>query len=214
MKKYIALSCLALASCGVDYDGETRLISELQVVNSEGDPISESWVSIEVDDDNYDSETISISKSGTDGKSLLIFPAPDDSQADITINVSQNNDFPDPANYLYTSIRHIRKPDCVDYKLPISQVVLYRPDEVVNLNIEYQPTNNSYIAAMDLEGKLSGAISYGGITGELFGNSYVVAKNQQVSLHYTVYDAGSQALSDHVATISINSGDVNFIVTN
>jgi hypothetical protein len=86
MKKIALFLLFAFYSCGISYDGETRLISEINLTDSDGQAISGKPVSVRVSSNGV-SDGISDGFTNANGKLILIFPAPNDADATINIDI-------------------------------------------------------------------------------------------------------------------------------
>ena len=77
MKKlFLVLIVLCLTSCEIQYDGATRLEFVTKIIKSDGNPLTNSNVSVKVFSSNYQSDIISFGKTDNNGNITLLFPSP------------------------------------------------------------------------------------------------------------------------------------------
>lgn len=206
------LALTALSSCGISYDGETRLISQLHVVDSQGNPIPDLNVSVYVQDDEDDDNDFDDNSNPANGKtdgngnSLIGFLAPEKSNAKIRISIEGDS----ADEFLSSEISNLRKSDFVNFKLPVSEVTLYRPQEVVELQIVFEQTTNTDFVSADVNGDFTTKRFNG-----YFNNpqqtviSLRARKNQTVFVNYIVADASSGEPTQLATQIEIGNENVS-----
>ncbi|RZJ65492.1 MAG: hypothetical protein EOO50_13595 [Flavobacterium sp.] len=216
MKKIILTLCLvALAGCGVSYDGETRLISQLHITDSQGNPIPGLTVAVYVNDDsNSDFEDNSNPANGTtdaNGNSLIGFLAPEKSGGRIEILVFE--DRYNPINYVNSEITNLRKRDFEGFRLPVNEITMYRPEEVVQLYIHFQQASNTRLVSADLEGEFTTKRFNGYFNDPDNSDISIVAKrNQTVSVNYVVEDLSSGQQNQQTTQITIGDQTVETVI--
>lgn len=211
MKKISSfLFLLLLSSCGISYDGETRLVNEFHVVDSNGESVAGVSVAIIVGVDEQ-SETISNGITDQNGNLRLIFSAPSDANGRINFVIADNN-----PTFLSKTYRNILKSDYVAYKISLDNIVLYKPTEATNLFVTTQQTtpntgiqNLSVISSGDAQ-----HIDYHPFDME-FETNFNVLKNQTVTLGYTLIDFSvTPAIeTNHTVAIPIGNDPVDYTLT-
>lgn len=184
MKKILLfLLILSTYSCTIQYDGETRLLFDTVLKDSNGMPISGKEVAIFV---GY--EKISNSKTDTNGKIKLVFPAPKYDDL-IEVRIESSNDY---QNKIFSNIK---KEDFEDYKLNVGpSIVLYKNDEITDFNIELNHVStNTQLKSIKLEAllPLENTIYNVDLDNNPFPNDAIqtffrIVKNQDFVLKYTL----------------------------
>jgi 5-hydroxyisourate hydrolase-like protein (transthyretin family) len=202
MKKLLSLlNLLSLCACAIDYDGETRLVFETRVTDSQGNPKANLPVSVQINDGEL-SDIISNGNTNANGKIVLIFPAPSNIDADISFNIGNVSPY-------MMSLYNFKRADFVDYKIGIDNYVLYNEDEITDLNVELQQTNpNTQITEIHIEGDVGNEWFYRNQFGETslqYQTRFTVLRNSNVQLTYTVADnTGANA---QTFTVPLTIGD-------
>lgn len=229
MKKILLLllTLFTLYSCDIQYDGETRIVVQGQLVDKDKNPISNKRVQINTySGEGYGSSSDLISYGDTDaeGKFTLIFPAPKSDEVDIvtSINDSQYIDYSSSQNpvsdYQSKAIRASNR-NFINYKLEFNQIVLYKNDEITQLEIALNRISNTkQITEIHVEGNLAENII--DLTGKIE-NDYIktlfdVAKNQNLKISYTIRDYSNPAnitSTKQEAVVTINSEKVIHTIT-
>jgi hypothetical protein len=229
MKKnlLLLLTLFTLYSCDIQYDGETRIVVQGQLVDKDKNPISNKRVQISTySGEGYgsNSDLISYGDTDTEGKFTLIFPAPKSDEVDIvtSINGSQYIDYSSSQNpvsdYQSKVIRALNR-NFINYKLEFNQIVLYKNDEITQLEIALNRISNTkQITEIHVEGNLAETII--DLTSKIE-NDYIktlfdVAKNQNLKLSYTIRDYSNPAnitSTKQEAIITINSEKVIHTIT-
>lgn len=188
MNKYLtALLLLTLFSCQDKYDGEKRILLDLTVKDRQGNLLSGKHIEIFADDgiDYYlggHTDLITYGESDENGKVKLVFPVRQNYASVYTLHVESDADFTD------TEITQIDEEECTNYKVPVSEFTLLRPEEIVSLNIQPTPVTNMELVGITIEGLLSGSVSYGlpdPGSNLYYQTNFQVAKNSQIRIKYT-----------------------------
>lgn len=212
MKKITLIVLLfGFYSCQIQYDGETRLITEIHVVDSDGNPIQGQPVEITVHADNI-SDVISNGNTDQNGNSLLIFPKP--LQSTISVAFYDHDDIYQDKMYVGILIA-----DFENFKLTMDPVVLYRIDQLTTVNLVLDHVSaNTQILSTSLDGQQPEEhIDYHpsdpgySETPTIFS----VVKNQTVNLTYSVIDYNSSPaiVTDHTIAIIVGNEPVNQVIT-
>lgn len=229
MKKILLLilTIFTLYSCEIQYDGETRIVVQGQLVDKDKNPISNQRIEINTySGEGYgsSSDLISYGNTDTEGKFTLIFPAPKSDEVDIrtSINGYRYIDYSSSQNptseYQSKNIRASNK-NFINYKLDFNQIVLYKNDEITQLEIVLNRISNTkQITELYVEGNLAESII--DLTGKNE-NDYLktlfdVAKNQNLKLSYTIRDYSNPAnitSTKQETVVAINSEKVIHTIT-
>jgi hypothetical protein len=210
MKKILSLlTFLSLCACSIQYDGETRLVFQARVNDSQGNPKADLPVSINISDGEI-SDMISNGNTNSNGEITLIFPAPSNIDANISIDIGNL--------YSYAlSLQNLKRSDFTNYKLAVDNYVLYNDDESTFLSVEYNPSSNDRrITAIRIEGDVANEWFYWNQFGESsleFGTEFNVVKNSNVLLIYTVTDTSVSPASDETFTVPLVIGNDNVSYT-
>ena len=205
-KILLFVAFLPAVSCGVEYDAETRLVSETRLIDKVGNPIEGQPVEIWVTDNGF-SDKIANTVTDTNGKSLLIFPAPNDIQ-----NSRIEIRFPQHGTFAEKSFREIMRADFTDYKYTLNDVVLYPMEELTNLFVETNNSSGSTLKAFYLEDDSASESVYVNPPVENVGPQtyFRVLQNSTANLFYTVR---SQAGVESTLSVSIPIGTQNVTYT-
>ncbi|TDP03427.1 hypothetical protein [Flavobacterium sp. 245] len=211
MKKILLLffTLLLCYSCEIQYDGETRIVVQGQLIDKNNNPVSNKKIEITTSTGGTfgTSDLISYTNSDADGRFTLIFPAPkNDSISIITsINEFQNNELQSKAiNALKKNFRN--------YKLDLNQIVLYETKDITQLDfILNKTTNNKEIRDIQIEGLQSD--SYIDLNAKknishVINTHFDVIKNQNINLSYTIVDYSDPTKpvsTNYKAVIAVNS---------
>ncbi|WP_426485594.1 hypothetical protein [Flavobacterium sp. 2] len=213
-------------SCEIQYDGETRLVVQGQLVDRNSNPIPNKRVEINnFSDGTYTpSDLISYTKTDSEGKFLMIFPAPKGEDIAIITTLNGYNFDDDYATLNYAtgfqnkSITALKK-NFKNYKLDLNQVTLYKNDEITQLQIQLNKTStNKTVTALDVQGILSKDFTDLNYKNEnhYLETNFNVIKNQNVRLSYTIADYSDPTkvvTTNHETIISINSEKVIHLLT-
>lgn len=200
MKKILLLffTIFTLSSCEIQYDGETRIVVEGQLIDKDKNPISNKRISINTFAEATfgGADLISYANTDAEGKFTLIFPAP--KSEDIAI-ITTINDYYYPDNnsggdvtsiYQSKSIQALRK-NFINYKLNLNQIILYKKDDIAQLQILLNKTNNNKeITALHVDGVMAESIVNlkEEDKNQYFNTYFEVLKNQNLKLSYTIAD--------------------------
>lgn len=220
---FILFTCY---SCEIQYDGETRLVVQGQLVDRNSNPIPNKRIEINnFSDGTYTpSDLISYTKTDSEGKFLMIFPAPKGEDIEIITILNGYNFDDDYATLNYAtgfqnkSISALKK-NFKNYKLDLNQVTLYKNDEITQLEIVLNKTSTTkQIRTIHAEGLQANDFTDLNYKNE---NHYLethfnVVKNQNVHLSYTIEDYSDPTkvvTTNHEAVIAVNSEKVIHSIT-
>lgn len=209
MKKITLLLFLALTSCGISYDGETRLILETTVLDRNGDFLSGIETKVRASNGS-DDDLISSGFSNSYGTTFLTFTKPLNASIDISFSNEQSG-------YDTQSFYNINPENFDNYKLIMNEVVLLKTDDIVNLRVSFIKNSSEYnsLISSRIEGLVTGKQSLN-LQDDEFNypedNSFMVAKNQNVVLHYTLINNDTKVKTDYTFPISIENESISQII--
>jgi hypothetical protein len=206
MKKILLFFVLALIiSCErIEYDGETRLVFQTVVLDSNGQPLRNSHVEVSVE-----SSLISEGTTDLNGQITLIFPAP--LSDDLGINLKIYNDDP---SYLTKEILNINKTDFENYKFIYQNDHLLKFDETAPLLLTYNQSGNTTISKITVNGVYHVDWEFYNFSSENYfvPNEILIKKNQSFQLKYTVLNLLSHIETDYVVDLTIGNDPLNYTI--
>jgi len=209
MKKITLLLFLALTSCGISYDGETRLILETTVLDRNGDFLSGIETKVRASNGS-DDDLISSGFSNSYGTTFLTFTKPLNASIDISFSNEQSG-------YDTQSFYNINAENFDNYKLIINEVVLLKTDDIVSLRVSFIKNSSEYnsLISSRIEGLVTGRQSLN-LQDDEFNypedKSFTVAKNQNVVLHYTLINNDTKVKTVYTFPILIENESVSQII--
>ncbi len=219
MKKILLLffTLLICYSCEIQYDGETRIVVQGQLIDKNNNPLSDKKIEITTySDDTYGgSNLISYANTDAEGRFTLVFPAPKSEGIFIQtlINEHQNNG-------LQSKIINALKKNFSNYKLDLKQIVLYETKDIAQLDIHLNKISTTkQITDIHIEGLQ--ADYFTNLTAETNQNQFLttrfdVIKNQNINLSYTLFDytdPKKTITTNQKAVIEVNSENVIYTIT-
>jgi hypothetical protein len=214
MKKIIGLiAVLAVLSCEVQYDGNTRYIAKTIVVDKNGIPIKDIQVDVnsrEVDR-NYD-DNIASATTDDKGFSMHFFPSLQESGTySIVIN-------PEGNIYQTKSISNIKLSDFENFVFESGPITLYKNEDIVNFQIKLYPINENHtIESIEIDAiSANDRILYNDMPNDddyyYPENSFKVLKNQNFNIIYKVRDHSTNptTLTDYSVNVSIGSESLTY----
>ena len=210
MKKITLLLFLALTSCGIEYDGETRLISETTVLDRNGNFLSGVEIKIRASNGS-DEDIISNGFSDSYGNTRLIFAPPKNASLEITFSKEQSG-------YDTKSFHNVKISDFDNFRLVMDEIILLKTDDVINLELQFENsfTTNKTLFDSRIEGLISGRDFFNrdeNFLGYPVQSNFSVAKNQTVVVHYTLIDQITNEKTEHLLPISIENENVSQTIT-
>lgn len=223
MKKILILLFLTFISCGIEYDGETKLVTKGKLISKDGTPISNLKVSVyhqlfgspgAIIFPGIPGEYVEIAVDYTNenGEFLLINPMPkNEDQSIVMINDLEIN------NLQKKSFTKIKNKDFENYKLDLKNIKLFSNSEIVNLAIELEfQTPNIRLVEVNLIG--DDATKEVGINPFLFSDIdfyyylpiYQVKKNQIITVEYKIKNVISNIITTSTVEIPIFEDAVNY----
>ena len=207
MKKiFLFLFLFSIIGCTIQFDGETKLVTEGKIVDKQGNPIVSKKIKIYAYN-HYDSNLISYGNTDENGYFSLVFPAPMyiDDQVIIEVNENQND------NYQNKMIYSLRS-NFTNYKLNLNTIVLFGTTDITQLQIILNHVNsNTSITDIQVEGLLPNEIEDLNSVNPFDYQSDVsfnVIKNQTVILKYKIIQNGIP--TNFSQNITISNSPVNY----
>jgi len=209
MKKITLLLFLAFASCGISYDGETRLISETTVLDRNGNFLSGIEIKIRAVNGS-DEDLISSGFSNSYGNTRLIFVPPKNASIEISFSNEE-------LGYDNKIFRSIKSSDFDNYKLIMDEVILLKSDDIVDLEVRFNNSFNTNKTLINsrVQGLLSGWQHLYQENTEIdsfYPSYFSAAKNQTIIVHYTLLDTITQEKTEHMFPILIENESVSEII--
>jgi len=210
MRKIAMLLVLSvLYSCGIEYDGETRLVVEADVVDTDGNPLANKAVSVIVSDGEY-SDEISIGKTDPNGKAVLIFPSPKNDSTKVHVKLLAD------ALHQEKEYLNISLSDFENYQLSLPQAMLFRQDQITTLNIELEQINvSNHLNSYEIDGTTPEyQVNYATPQDQTYNNAHLFhyLKNQTVTLLYSVRNVDTMIITEHSVEIVIAELPVTYTI--
>jgi len=213
MKKYLLyVLAMVFCSCAIEYDGETRLVVESYVRDTEGNPIAGKAVSITVSD-GYSTDNISNGTTDSNGRSLLIFPSPKSDSTTVHISFAADE------NHQGKHFTNISKDDFGNYKLVLDDITLFRTEQITTLNIELNQTastvrlNEYWIEGDSPESNIDYDVDVSEPQTYSFPINLQLLKNQEVILYYSITDMNTMTTTESFVNIAIGNDPVTYVLT-
>lgn len=210
MKKItLLLLFLALTSCGISYDGETRLILETKVLDRNGNFLSGIETKVRASNGS-DEDLISSGFSNSYGNTFLTFTKPINASIDISFSNEQSG-------YDVRSFYDIKPENFDNYKLIMDEVILLKTDDIVYLGVSFVKNSSEYnsLISSRIEGLVSGKQSLNLQDGEFYNSeniNFTVAKYQNVVIHYILMNNDTKVKTDYNFPILIENESVSQII--
>jgi hypothetical protein len=222
MKKILfILAVFALNSCGLEYDGETKLTIQGQLIDANNNPLSNIFVETNVSG-NTESDVISYTKTDANGNFRMTFSKPVNPEYfslhinDYSYNYLNTNS--QVINILqYKTYRELSDKDFINYKFDIGKQTLYNKSEITSLKITFVNTSYNYyfenqtfeivglrpLEDIYLQNNYQNMLGY---YGDNY-NSIQVVKNQTIIFKFNVRNITTNQVETLSETILINSDD-------
>lgn len=213
MNKLIILFVFILTSCGIEYDGETKLVVKGKVVDENNIPIANKEVNLFVSNESYktsigySTDCIGITKTNNEGVYTMVFPKPKNF-GEIYVDINKNDNL-----YNNKQFRNIQNHNFNAYQLHLPTSILYQKNTLALLNIFLNQTNISHqLKNIELIGLVPNEIEF--LNPPTHFASYMerfVKKNQNLILRYTVFNHSTNQTTILDQNIIIdNSNIINF----
>lgn len=216
MKKITLLFLLVLSSCGIEYDGETKLIVKGKITDSNNTPLINKEVKLFVTSEGgilpfifYTfSEENFIGKAFTNsnGEYTMILPSPKNNFDEIIVETNPENNLLNPKQY-----RNIQTNDFINYQLTIPNSKLYLTTDLTDLNLSFNQTANNQLIQVDFSGEYTNFVEdFNFIPSEFTPDFYYlkVKRNQNFIVNYKIRNPITNEITNNTTTISIDNSNV------
>lgn len=220
MKKIIIVFVLILSSCGIEYDGETKIVVKGKVVDENNNPIINKEVNLYVSRYEaaipfvfylpYEQNNIGKAVTNNNGEYTMVIPKPANNYSEIIVETNSTDN-----NLNQKQFRNIQVENFINYELNLPTSILYNKLDLATLNIIPNNVNpNNELKKIELIGFVPNEIEYLN-----FPESYsftsqlerLVKKNQTVILKYTVLNLTTNTTSIIDENIVIdNSNQIDY----
>jgi hypothetical protein len=220
MKKIVILLVLILSSCGIEYDGETKIVIKGKVVDSDNNPIENKEINLFVTRESYSfpflfyvpSEENNIGKAITNsmGEYTIVIPKPNNNFSEIIVETNSDSN-----NLNRKQFRNIQNSNFINFELVLPTSVLYKNSDLATLNVNPNNVNPSNeLRKVEFIGVLPNELVYfNPIENQLdyIDFNRLVKKNQTIILRYTVfnYTTNTTMIQDENIVIN-NSNQINY----
>lgn len=217
MKKIIIVFVLILSSCGIEYDGETKLVIKGKVVDSNNNPIINNEVNLYIlsygfEKQYTENEGHNIGKSITNsnGEYTIVIPKPTNNYSEIIVETNSNDN-----EFNQKRFRNIQISNFINYELNLPTTILYNKMDLTTLNIIPNNVNpNNELKNIELLGIIPNENEFINLLeNNGFYNDFVrlVKKNQTIILRYTVVNLTTNTTSTIDENIVIdNSNQIDY----
>ena len=220
MKKIIILLVFILSSCGIEYDGGTKIVIKGKVVDSDNNPIENKEINLFVSLESYGfpflfyvpSEENNIGKAITNsmGEYTIVIPKPSNNFSEIIVETNSDSN-----NLNRKQFRNIQNSNFINFELVLPTSVLYKNSDLATLNVNPNNVNPSNeLRKVEFIGVLPNELVYfNPIENQLdyIDFNRLVKKNQTIILRYTVfnYTTNTTMIQDENIVIN-NSNQINY----
>jgi hypothetical protein len=220
MKKIVILLVFMLSSCGIEYDGGTKIIIKGKVVDSDNNPIENKEINLFVLRESYGfpllfyvpSEENNIGKAITNkmGEYTIVIPKPSNNFSEIIVETNSDSN-----NLNRKQFRNIQNSNFINFELVLPTSVLYKSSDLATLNVNPNNVNPSNeLRKIEFIGVLPNEFVYfNPIENQLdfIDFNRLVKKNQTIILRYTVfnYTTNTTMIQDENIVIN-NSNQINY----
>ena len=220
MKKFIILFTLILSSCGIEYDGETKIVVKGKVVDDNNNPIINKEVNLYVSKNEIyfpfffyaPSEENNIGKTTTNnnGEYTMVIPKPRENYSEIIVETNSAVN-----NLNQKQYRNIQIGNFINYELNLPTSILYNKNDLATLNIiPNQINQNNELKNIELIGLVPNEVEYFNLPEDYYFYDELerlVKKNQTIILRYTVMNHNTNTTSVIDENIVIdNSNQIDF----
>jgi len=223
-KKFLPLLliCSLLTSCGIEYDGTTKIIFEGTVTNENGTPLPNIPVAIKVTDGDY-SDMSGRATTDAEGHYHVVTPGAEE-EVRYLLQINYTGYDQVPANAYTTTTYYNIIPQLInDYLINFNDTAIYTGNTPVTFSVSLNNASGSNLDVIKVNvlGLVKDeGIDYNFATPPLgstsinfygydyFPGSYAVAQNQQLIVKYMLSDG-----SVHQETVNVGAEDITYTIT-
>ena len=211
---------LFLHTCSLIYDGESRLLVEGKILDENGNPMANVYVSAHAKKDGImfftpsENDLISYDLTDDSGNFKMMFPSPiNEDEIAVFINYDELN-----PTYSKTVFYNIQNPNFEDQELNLVNS-LYEVDQSVELTIGLEEDLGIQILGWNLEGKVAENhynLSPIDLESDVYfdhSSSNLVGKNQNIILQYYYKDLTTSEIFAESVSIEIQDQPVHYEIT-
>lgn len=216
MKKILIVLFVLLTSCGIEYDGGTKIVVKGKITTSDNLPLENQEVNLYVSrDDAYipflyysPSETNFIGKTLTNrnGEYTIVIPKPTNNFSEIIVETNSNSN-----NLNRKQFRNIQNSNFTNFELILPNSILFNKSDLTILSIELNNVNpENELKKIELIGILPNEIEFiNSLENEeyFFDFNRLVKKNQTIVLRYTVFNYNTNATTIQDENIIIDGSN-------
>lgn len=202
VKIYTLLLLLPLLLSCTDnsYDADRRFLVDMQLVGRDGNPIVGKKIFVASSELYKEADTVASDVSDASGRVRIVFPY---SYEGVNIGFAGSGD------YQRRVVRYLNVGDFNDFTFPMTQLVLFRKDEVTTLQIIPQQQTAAQLTAIQIEAPTSeiylgrNPFTDDYAEPETF---YSLIKNTEIIIHYTLTEGETE--TQHTTPLAIGSEPV------
>lgn len=221
MKKITSLLLIFLTACGIEYEGETKLVIKGKIVDSNNNPLVNKEVKLFVYREGQPgigfsspSEENFIGKALTNsiGEYTMVIPKPKNDFDEIIVETNPENNTLNPKQY-----RNIKTTDFLNYQLILPNSKLYLISELTTMNLGFNSTSGGFNDLIDVKftGEFSNFIEYYNPITDTIANFYNlnVKRNQNFIVTYKIKNRNTNQITEFNEIIVIdNSNIINYTI--
>lgn len=206
------LILFSIFSCGIEYDGETKLVVKGKIIDSNNNPIANNPVKLFVfssgdalffpSTQNYIGQAI----TNNLGEYSIVFPSPKNNTDEISIVTNEETNNLNPKKF-----SNIKITDFDNYQLNLPTSKLFLKSDLTELNVNFIDQTQLYkLIDVSFEGEYSKLIELYNTNND-FLNSHVISvkKNQTILIHYKLKDKITNQISQNFTPIFISLNSIS-----
>lgn len=209
--KYLAGIIIILMTSGgscstIDYNGENRLMVKGKVIDKNGNPIQGIDVETEVYGTEIDvrSDIISFVKTSSDGSFVMLFPEPEKGTR-FSIELADDNGV-----FHYKTYTGIKKENFFDLGYNLGEIQLFEPNDLVDLNINFQNYSNVKVTDLKLVGGVAGTYYINPPNEWYYSYNVRAVKNQTITVEYKVRNYSNNQITNHTENIAVGEENLTY----
>lgn len=206
-------------SCGIEYDGETKLVVKGKILLENNQPLVNHEVKLYVSREGGgaafiyysggETNFIGVTNTNSEGEYLMVIPKPKLNYDEIIVEINDGEFNP----YNKRQIRNIVSEDFIDFELNLENSFLYTASDLSRLFVTInQVTPNSELLSISYEGDFTNEISffkpldyYDFFNYELYP---LVKKNQTLIIKWEVINRTTNTVLNFEESLLIDGSDI------